>query len=224
MKLSEKKLARKLRKDGLSLNEIASQVNVAKSTVSLWVRDIVLSQKKIDRLKSKCNIPSHFNEKKSKVAFEQRLSYQNEGRNLAKDSNILHAIGCMLYWGEGSKSRSICGMSNSDPELLKLFIRFLKEIFSISETKISLHIHCYTGNGLSISDIETYWINMLGLPNSCLRKTSINKISKSSSRKKPKNKLIYGTAYIRIYNTSLVQKIYGGIQEYAGIQTSKWLD
>lgn len=43
MKLKEKKLARILRKQGWSINEIYRKLGVGKSSVSLWVRDIELT-------------------------------------------------------------------------------------------------------------------------------------------------------------------------------------
>src|SRR3989344_4646357 len=39
-----------LRKSGQSLSEIADQLNVAKSSASLWVRDVKLSDKALQRI------------------------------------------------------------------------------------------------------------------------------------------------------------------------------
>lgn len=49
-KLYAQKLARNLRRQGLSYSEIANRLNVAKSSVSVWCRDIQLSKKQIARL------------------------------------------------------------------------------------------------------------------------------------------------------------------------------
>ncbi len=43
MKKEEQVKSVELRKDGMSLNEIASKLNVSKSSVSLWVRNIELT-------------------------------------------------------------------------------------------------------------------------------------------------------------------------------------
>ena len=63
MKLKEKILARKLRSEGLSLNEIIIKTGFAKGSVSVWVRDIELSKEQKTRLSEK-----GFNRK----AIEQR--------------------------------------------------------------------------------------------------------------------------------------------------------
>jgi len=39
-KLSEKERAKKLRLEGFTMDEIASQLEVSKSSVSLWTRDV----------------------------------------------------------------------------------------------------------------------------------------------------------------------------------------
>ena len=52
-KKKEKAAAIRLRKKGLSYKEILEQVPVAKSTLSLWLRDIPLDQTQKDRLDEK---------------------------------------------------------------------------------------------------------------------------------------------------------------------------
>ena len=55
MKLQEITRARKLRTQGLSLREIVTRTKYAKSSISGWIRDIVLTDKQILRLKSNQN-------------------------------------------------------------------------------------------------------------------------------------------------------------------------
>ncbi len=45
VKSSEKIQARILRKRGISITEIAKQLNVSKGSVSIWCSDIILSEK-----------------------------------------------------------------------------------------------------------------------------------------------------------------------------------
>ena len=49
MRVVEKQKARELRSQGYSINEIKTKLNLSKSSVSLWVRDIELTdgQKKL---------------------------------------------------------------------------------------------------------------------------------------------------------------------------------
>jgi len=41
----------------------------------------------------------------------------------------------MLYWAEGSKERNSVIVSNSDPELIGFFARFLREQFEVSDDR-----------------------------------------------------------------------------------------
>jgi transposase len=52
-KLEEKKRAIGLRKKGYSYNEIVKHVGVAKSTLSLWCRDVILGPDQLARLQKR---------------------------------------------------------------------------------------------------------------------------------------------------------------------------
>jgi hypothetical protein len=81
----------------------------------------------------------------------------------------------------------------------------------------------YLGNGLSIAQIEDYWLAALDLPRSCLCKHSIDFKPTSSSGLK-RNKLPYGVCTVRVHSTQIVQHIFGAIQEYGGFDEPRWLD
>lgn len=226
MKNAEKEKARDLRsKNGLPIKEISKILNVAKSTVSLWVRDIALSEEQHNSLRLKnpiYNRQLNGRLNKTKKHALLRGEYRKDGIKKACENNILHAIGCMLYWGEGSKSdRYSVGMANSDPYLLKLFKKFLNECYDVKDSDITLHIHCHTNSIIEISDIEKYWINMLSLSPSNLRKTIVNNISKYSKRKRTNN-LKYGTCHLNVHNVKIKQSIIGAIEGYGGFIQESW--
>lgn len=218
MKVQERELARKLRQEGMSLKNIAHKLNVAKSSVSLWVRDINLTQEQLDTLYSRgvqsavSNIIVHYKNK--------RLEYQKKGIDLI--GNRQFELLCMIYWAEGDKSRNDFGISNSDPNLLLYSYKLVKSFYDISDKTCTLTIHCYDNNGISVHDIENYWLSFFDFDRQYLRKTQVNPISKYSKRKRM-NTLIYGTCKLRIHCTELVQMIYGGIQELGNFTNLNWL-
>ena len=69
----EQALAREMRSNGVSIPEIALRLRVAKSSVSLWVRDVVLTKQQQDLLKGGgvSFVPSE-----AVTLFHQGLSYQ----------------------------------------------------------------------------------------------------------------------------------------------------
>ena len=130
----------------------------------------------------------------------------------------------MLYWAEGSKDRNSLIFANSDVEMIRFFWRFLRDFFSLGAEDVTVRINVYTGNGLSVEQIEDRWLARLGLPRGCLRKGIVNHLPTSSSGQR-KNKLPYGVCTLRVKrSTPIVQHIYGAIQEYGGFDEPRWLD
>jgi hypothetical protein len=78
-------------------------------------------------------------------------------------------------------------------------------------------------NGLTIDEIQDWWLRRLELPASCIRTPAVNRASAASKRLKG-NVLPYGTARLAVHSTFVVQSIYGAIQEYAEIDRPEWLD
>ncbi len=226
MKLMEQQEARRMRRDeGLSLNEIAARLQVSKSSVSLWVRDIVLTEPQVAQLTAQNPLynrqllSSQLSRARSRNV---RVGYQEAGRQRARQGDALHMAGCMLYWAEGSKSRCDVGFTKSDPKMVAFFVRFLEHCYRVQKHEIAVYINCFDDQE-SVSEIEDFWLERLGLPRMQLRKTTVNYFS-SYSQKKRISKLRYGTCRVNVHRTEIVQNIYGAIQEYAGFQCEKWLD
>jgi len=72
-------------------------------------------------------------------------------------------------------------------------------------------------------EIERFWLDIAGLPETCLCKSSVNVYSKSSQKKR-RNTLPYGTCRISVSRTRIVQNVYGGIQEIGGFTREAWLE
>jgi orotate phosphoribosyltransferase-like protein len=50
LKTAERARARELRAKGWSIKDIERQLNVSRSSVSLWIRDVVLAPEQLERL------------------------------------------------------------------------------------------------------------------------------------------------------------------------------
>ncbi len=220
--------ARHLRQElGLSIKQIATILNAAQSSVSTWVRDVELTQEQRDTLEDRRR--NHLPVSRSKASATNigkfrklREAYQNEGRARARQGDPLHLAGCMLFWAEGTKTRNVLSFINSDPGMLSFYIRFLREALQVQTDDIVVHVNCYLNNGLLLDEIETYWLNLLQLPRSCMRKTIVNAQPRSSQQKG--RKLLYGVCALTVHKTQLVQHVYGAIQEYTGIDKPEWLE
>jgi transcriptional regulator with XRE-family HTH domain len=227
VKLEQRKHARQLRRDeGLPMGLIAERLGVAKSSVSRWVRDIQLTPAQLAALRRsnhRYNGQLLGQERRNASARAARLEAQRHGLELARRSDPLHLQGCMLYWAEGSKSRNRAIFTNSDPEMVKLFVRFVRQCYGVPDEKIRLTINCYVSNGLGAGAIVSWWLRELHLPHTCARPPVINRPS-SSSRARRGRVLPFGTARVAVHSVFVVQSIYGAIQEYAGFARPAWLD
>jgi hypothetical protein len=137
MKTDERRLAEALRRDrGMSVRQIAVAVGVSRSTASLWLRGIELTPEQRAALDARN--PRYSGEAKGAAtnaarARARRESYQADGRRRIRDGDPLYLAGCMLYWGEGKKGRSCVRFANSDPAMVALFVRFLRECFAVPD-------------------------------------------------------------------------------------------
>jgi hypothetical protein len=223
VKTDERREARRLRALGWSVKEIERELDVARSSVSVWVRDIELGPEERQRLIARSRLgPYVASQRKAVRARAQRLTYQQEGRRHARERDDSYAAGCMLYWAEGSKARNTAQISNSDPELIAFFARFLRDHFNVEPAAMRLALHLFADHLDTQADIEAFWLDRLGLTRAALTKTQVNVYSKYSQKKR-NGKLPYGTAKFSVHSTRIVQTIYGSIQEYGGFDRPEWL-
>lgn len=227
MKYEKMQESKRLRKEqGLSIKQITKIVGVSQSSVSKWVRDIELTEDQKNKLLSQnpfLNNQHAGAKKRQQEAKIKRQQYQKLGKQKAAEKSWLHMMGCMLYWAEGAKTRNVIKFVNSDSSMMKLFLRFLREEMSVSKNEITLHINVHLNNGLTLEQVESYWLKELDLPKECLRKSTVSRLPRMSSGKK-KNRLPYGVASVNVCDTSLIQHIYGAIQEYGNFINEKWLE
>ena len=124
------------------------------------------------------------------------------------NKNELLLIGSMLYWGEGGKTHhGMARVSNCDPAIIKVMMRFFREICHVPEEKFRAYIHTYSH--LSASEAEQYWSKVTSIPRRQFYKTYV-KASVSSQGKR--DKLPYGTLDITICDTKLFLTIMGWIE------------
>ena len=225
MKLIEREEARRLRRDeGLAIRVIAERLGVAKSSVSAWTRDIELTEEQHERLRQAnpiYNQQFRGQEGRRATARAARLAAQERGRVQAGQGDLVHLQGCMLFWAEGSRRRNSVVFTNSDVAMHRVFLRFLRRC-GVRDDRVALTVNCHLNNGLTLNEIETWWLDQLGLPATCLRAATVNRASSASRWRR--NVHVYGTACLRVDSTPLVQSIYGAIQEYGGFERPEWLD
>lgn len=222
----DKQTAIKYRLSGLSYGEISKMLNIPKSTLSLWLRDLVLSKNaeakvhatyKAGYTKGLLKKSALQTKKAQKASRSIRLRASQEIKPLTKRD--LQILGIGLYWGEGykklkrvngvQKTSHPLSLSNSDPILIKSYISFLLEVCGVSQQKIRLSIRMY--HHQNQKQILQYWLKVTGLQATQFTKPYIG-VSKSSQGKKPYNTLPYGTLRVDVYDTPLFHKVIGWLE------------
>jgi len=206
-----KQQAIKLRKEGKSYHQIRQMVNVSKSTLSCWLRDMPLSQREMRALRDWNQIRiEHYRETRTKTR-EVRLqsTYEQQKKLLLPFSNRdLFIAGLFLYWGEGSKTRaSDLRVANTDPAIPKFFIHWVTRILKLDKTKIRVHLHLY--RDMDIKKELAFWSHILNIPQSQFTKPYIKE---SASTTINRGTFGHGTCTIRVGNARVSEGVFAGIQ------------
>jgi hypothetical protein len=137
-KAEERAKARELRAAGEPYKRIAAQLGVSVNSAYRWTRDIELTDEQKQRNQTGPRGPQnplHIARRAEawrRMHRERRRTYQEEGRQRARRREPLHMAGCMLYWAEGSKQRNTLTFANSDVEMVRFFLVFLREVSTSS--------------------------------------------------------------------------------------------
>jgi hypothetical protein len=201
MKSLEKKRAIRLRRKGVALGIIANNLGVAKSTVSLWVRDVKLNKTQIKKLKKNShNIETIEKRRVSRLAGSERrkeiIRDSAYKRAVTLSDNPLWYIGVSLYWGEGSKTGRTAGVANSDPAVIVTMMKFFREVCGVEEYKFRGHIHAFEHT--SVKPTEAYWSKISGIPTEQFYKTYLKKSSASNNKR---HTLPHGTLQIYVHDS-----------------------
>ena len=217
---TDKKTALTLRKKGQSYSQISAALSIPKSTLSIWLKNITLSQRAQDKIRSRTNtsaIAKLIQRNKAQTVIAQtryikiRAQAAIEAKRLLTDPLFL--VGTSLYWAEGykrgaegSKWKSI-DFANSDPEMVGLMTGFLIKFLNIKKEEIRIQIMIHDAK--NTESAINFWQKITGIPKKNFIKTCYA-ISRSSLQKQNK-KLQYGTIHLRVNNVNQFFRLIGWI-------------
>jgi hypothetical protein len=155
--------ARELRALAWTLQEIATELGVAKSSVSRWVRDIAFDPAArrsavTDRRPRGTDHPL----RRRKLAEIARLQQEGIDRiGVLSDREFLVA-GLGLYAGDGAKGDNEVKFANSNPAMVAFFCRWLRRFFVVEEPR--LRVVLYLHEGLDLDQAVHHWSAVTGVP------------------------------------------------------------
>lgn len=217
--------ARELRDEGKTYPEIAAQLGVSKSSVSLWARDLpsptsTPEGKARSQERRTAAIRATWDRKRADVEVERHETRDLARRQIGQmvDRDILLA-GALAYWCEGEKSKpwrktERVAFINSDPWLIRLFLRFLA-VAGVERERIRLRVHIH--ERADVPAAEAYWSGLTGFPATSFYSSSLKKHNPKTVRKNI-DEDYHGCLIITVLQSAeLYRKIEGWAQGAMGV-------
>jgi transposase len=181
--------ARELRSQGYDYEEIAAQLGVAKSSVSLWVRDMPVPRRlSYEEVRKRAAEGAHrywATEREAREArrASERTAAATEIGELT-DREILIA-GALTYWCEGSKNKphrrdDRVVFINSDPALITFFFRFL-DTAGVKRSDLILRV--YIHENADAEAAQRFWLELTGTEPSQFRRPVLKHHNPKTVRK-----------------------------------------
>lgn len=196
-KIELKEKARLMRAEGRTLQDIADTLHVAKSSVSLWVRDVPFEPGARRPSPNRRPHPQHL-AKLAEIAECNRAGIERVG--VLSEAAFL-AAGVALYAGEGAKGSLV--FANMNPDMIRLFCAWLRRFFDIDESR--LRVRVYLHEGLDLDAAESFWSEVTAVPRSQFRAPYRAKGDATIRLTKHE----YGCAYVGYYCSRTHRQVMG---------------
>ena len=173
---------------GFSMMEIAQEIGHSLSGVKYWM--------------DKLNIPRRSRSEANYLKYNPAGDpFKIKKLKTRKDIELFN-LGIGLFLGEGTKkTKHHVILTNTNPKILKLFLKFLKEICGVKNRKIKVALNIF--DDVDLKEALSFWRKSLRISSSMFR-TSIIRKSRGGTYK---NKSKYGTLTIYVSNTKLKKLI-----------------
>lgn len=145
----------------------------------------------------------------NKIIFEKKIPSFRERKIVSLKQRELKAIGAVLYWGEGYKSEKSGGIdfANSDPDMISMFLKFLRGIYQLDESRFRVLLYCYSDQ--NFRDLIRYWSDLTRIPAAQFTKPYIRNDYREKGRKMER-----GLVHIRYSDKKLLRNIKNHIDFY----------
>lgn len=157
-KVEEQEAAREMRARGRTLDEIATELGVSKSSVSIWVREVPFTPSK-RRYGPRVRPNVLMMRKQEEI---DRLLAEGKARIGQLSEKEFLVAGAALYAGEGAKHDGLVKFTNSDPRMIHFFVTWLRAFFDIDEAR--LHTQVYLHDDLDLAAATDVWVAITGVP------------------------------------------------------------
>lgn len=190
------KLKKLYQKEGRSMLDIAKHFGVSIDVIAYAMRKHGIARRSLKEA-------AKWSFKNKKMTFERKKI-----KGLKKITSEI--ILAMLYWGEGFKGNvsskaTTLDFANSDPEMIRLYIGSLRNLYKIDERKLRILLYCYSNQ--DILALINFWSRLTKIPKSQFTKPYIRTDSRANVRT-----MKYGMIHVRYHDKKLLIEIKNLIQ------------
>lgn len=181
--------ARDLRARGYIYVEIAAELGVSKSSVSLWTRDLPrvgrIGYEEI-RKRNAAGVSEYWRAEGLRREARRQAAGEAAAAEIGalSDREILIA-GAVAYWCEGSKSKPYrrkdrITFINSDPGLIELFLRFLA-VAGVTPDRLICRLCIH--ESADVTAAQKFWLDVTGVPETQFRRPTLKRHNPRTVRK-----------------------------------------
>lgn len=174
---------------------ISARTGVSKSTLSDWLSEIEYApneevRKRIGRARAAAVVAQQHRKLES-----LKLARKMADRDIQSiNKRDLLMLGLGVYIGEGTKTSGITRIINSNPRIIKLVLKWFREIFGLTNKNFKVRIHLYPDN--DVDETLRHWSAQLHIPLTQFQKTQID--TRTGKKMFKRGKLPYGTAHVTV--------------------------
>ncbi|HQO38464.1 MAG TPA: hypothetical protein PK107_06570 [Candidatus Omnitrophota bacterium] len=201
--VSIEKIRKLYKSERLSINDISNRLGI-----SFWNTYSLMNEYGINRRNPSM---AGFAANRNKPQYKIKRSLTNRDKQLK-------IAGIMLYWAEGTFNGNTVDFTNSNAEMIKIFLKFLRKICGINEERLRVYLYAYEHQ--NISELQDYWHTVTNIKLSQFTKPFIRKNNLNVT----KRKLPYGLVHIRYNDKKLLGSLKSWIDNYicwTGTQVAK---
>ena len=135
----------------------------------------------------------------------------------ARDHRIaLDLVGLALWWAEGDKNRWRVSVSNSDPDVIRLFVHWLREVYNVPLRKFRAAIQVHQDT--DPTKTKRFWRRTIGITTEQFSKT----IVKEKSSEVRERRLPYGTCKVMVHDVRLFDLVKSRWSQIQSLTGSRW--
>lgn len=219
VKHNQKKMARELRRRGFSYLEIHKEISVPKSTLSLWLKRIKLSDEQKMRLqeKRKSVARSNATRRSEKYDADNLLLIRNSQSQVGiLSSRELWLLGIALYWKSSLRSNITHDLGKgfrfaaSDPLVIKLILRWLLEVGRIKKEELILSVYDKSTLKSNPSESTEYWRKITEFPQSAVIRYYNSRVKSKATSQRKRDMCKHGVLQIKVRGSSKLARQIAG--------------